>query len=106
MHADQLAARRVRELRSVGGAHDAGGRQELGLGPDDVDQLEVVAGTLSWLIVPLGSTTTPRKYFAGLTGRVTAVPVMVTTFCGWLMIAAQTSCSSPGSVPERPRGCC
>ena len=42
MHADQLAARRIRELPGVGRAHDAGGRQELGLGTDDVDQLEVV----------------------------------------------------------------
>ena len=63
----------------------AGGRC-LALGPTTRIKAKLFFGTLSWLIDPFGSTTTPRKYFLGLAGSVTAEPVMVTTLFGWLMM--------------------
>ena len=63
----------------------AGGKCLL-LGPTTRIRLKSFVGTLSWLIAPAESTTTPRKYFAGLTGNVTAEPEIVTTLLGWLMI--------------------
>jgi len=59
----------------------AGGRPEpVFPGPTVWIKLKTLDGRLSWLILPLGSTTTPRYYVPGVVGSVTGAPVNVIVF--------------------------